>query len=791
MVIVATALDRKLVRDLMRLWPQALAIALVVAAGFATLILGTGAGRSLQETRAAYYDRYAFADVFVGLKRAPKGLAQRIREIPGVAAVDVRIVRGTLLDVPGLREPASGVAVSLPSHAATNLNKLHLRSGRLPQTDKPDEAAVSEGFARANGLTVGSRFSAILDGRKRTLRITGLALSPEYIYAMSPGDLVPDDRRFAVIWMPEDTLAAAFDLDGAFNSVALKLLPGTRAEEVIGTLDGLLERYGGLGAYTRENQTSHAFLDSELNQLAAMSRIVPPIFLAVSAFLINMTLSRLIALEREQIGLLKALGYGRTAVAAHYVKFVLLIACTGSLIGAAAGTWLGRGMTQLYSNFFHFPFLIFERDPDLYLIAFAISAAAAVFGALRAVWLAFALPPAAAMQPPVPQSFTHLPFETSRAFSSLSRLTIMSLRGLLRAPIRALTTLLGLALATSLLITAMFTFDSVDHMIDVSFFRTARQDASLVFNDVKAERSLQAVARLPGVLRAEGYRAVAVKLRNGQIERRTSIIGKARGQDLNLLIDSNYDRVEPPEQGLLINKRLAQVLGVKRGDSIEVEVLEGRRTTRIAVVSDIVESYLGLGATMEIGALNRLLQEGPVLSGVHVSLDERRLEDFYAAVKELPAAAGLMLQKLSLAKFRETIGQNITIMTTMYITLAVIIAWGVVYNSARILLSERARDLASLRVLGFSRREVSRVLLTELILLVLLAQPLGWALGQSFAWAVVQGFSSDLFSVPFIIESRTYARASLVVLIAAAASVLVVRKRIDTLDLVEVLKTRE
>jgi putative ABC transport system permease protein len=790
-VTAISALDRKLLRDFTRLWPQALAIALVVAAGFATLILGVGAGRSLQETRAAYYERYAFADVFVTLKRAPKELGGRIREIPGVAQIDVRIVRGTLLDVPGLKEPASGIAISLPSHTGANLNKLHLRVGRLPQSDKPDEAVVSEGFARANNLGVGAQFSAILDGRKRTLRITGVALSPEYIYAMAPGDLVPDDRRFAVMWMPEETLAAAFDLDGAFNSVAVKLLPGTRSEDVIAALDKLLERYGGLGAYTRENQTSHAFLDSELNQLAAMSRIVPPIFLAVSAFLINMTLSRLIALEREQIGLLKALGYARTAVAAHYVKFVLLIACAGSLIGAVAGTWLGRGMTQLYGNFFHFPFLIFERDPDLYVIAFAISASAAVLGALRAVLMAFALPPAIAMQPPVPQTFAHLPFEGLSAFARLSRLTVMSLRGMLRAPARALTTLLGLSLATSLLITAMFTFDSVDYMIDVSFFRTARQDASLVFNDVKAERSLQAVARLPGVMRAEGYRAVAVKLRNGHVARRTSIIGKARGQDLNLLIDSDLEKVEPPEQGLLINARLAQVLGVKRGDSLEVEVLEGRRTTRVAVVSDIVESYLGLGATMEISALNRLLQEGPVLSGAHVALDDGRLNEFYSAVKETPAAAGLMLQKLSLAKFRETIGQNINIMTTMYIALAVIIAWGVVYNSARILLSERARDLASLRVLGFSRGEVGRVLLTEVVLLVLLAQPLGWILGQSFAWAVIQGFSSDLFSVPFVIESRTYARASLVVLAAAAVSILVVRRRIDTLDLVAVLKTRE
>lgn len=790
-MIRLTALDRKLVRDLVRLWPQVLAIALVVAAGFATLILGVGARRSLEETRTAYYERYQFADVFALLKRAPKDAGRRILEIPGVAVADLRILRNCLVDVPGLDEPATGVTISLPSHRGANLNQLHLRAGRLPEADRPQEVTVNEGFAKANRLDIGSAFSAILNGRKRTLEIVGIALSPEFIYAMAPGDLVPDDRRFAVMWMGEKALAAAYDLDGAFNSVTLKLLPGTSEEEVIKTLDGILARYGGLGAYGRSTQTSHAFLDSELNQLAAMSKIVPPIFLAVSAFLINMTLSRLIALEREQIGLLKALGYTRGAVALHYVKLVIGIACVGSIIGAFAGTWLGRGITQLYGDFFHFPFLIFERDPDLYVLAFTICAGAAVAGGLRAVLSAFSLPPAVAMQPPVPQHFEQLPFERLGVLRAASRLTIMALRGMMQAPVRALTTLLGLALATSLLITAMFTFDSVEYMIDVSFFRTARQHASVVFSEVKETSALQDVSRLPGVLRAEGYRAVPVKLRNGNQERRTSIIGKPLGQDLSLIVDDQLARVEPPEQGLLINARLANVLGLKRGDEVEVEVLEGRRARRQAVISDIVESFLGLGAYMEIGALNRLLLEGPVLSGVHVSLDDEQLTPFYTQLKKTPAAGGLMLQRVSLAKFRETIGRNIDIMTTTYISLAVIIAWGVVYNSARILLSERARELASLRVLGFTRLEVSRVLLTELVLLVLLAQPLGWLLGRTFAWGVIQGFSSDLFSVPFVIESHTFARASLVVLSAAAVSIFAVRRRIDKLDLVAVLKTRE
>src|SRR6266508_2112746 len=333
------ALDIKLLRDLKRMWAQALAIALVIAGGVATLVLAVGSYRSLDDTRTAYYERYQFADVFAAVRRAPKALVDRIAEIPGVAAVDARISRLALLDIPNFREPATGRFLSLPESGEPILNRLYLRQGRLPEPTSSNEVAVSESFANAHGFAPGARFFAILNGRKRELVITGIALSPEFIYAIGPGDLMPDDRRFGIVWMPEKALASAYDLEGAFSAVYLKLLRNASETEVIRRLDVLLDRYGGQAAYGRKDQTSHAFLDHELDMLNNMSRTLPPIFLLVSAFLVNLTLSRLVALEREQVGLLKALGYRHSSIVLHYLKFVALIVVIGIVIGSVVGTW--------------------------------------------------------------------------------------------------------------------------------------------------------------------------------------------------------------------------------------------------------------------------------------------------------------------------------------------------------------------------------------------------------------------------------------------------------------------
>ncbi|RPI44792.1 MAG: ABC transporter permease, partial [Hyphomicrobiaceae bacterium] len=751
-------LDRKLLRDLRRMWAQALAIALVMASGVATFVLAGGAYRSLDETRATYYQRYRFADVFAQVRRAPKSVVEQIQAIPGVAAAEPRISHLALLDVEGLAEPATGRVISVPDLAEPHLNLLHLREGRLPERERTDEVTISEGFAKAHEMRTGSTFRALLNGRKRELKVVGTALSPEFIYALGPGDLMPDDRRFAILWMSEKGLAGLFDLDGAFNDVTLSLLPQASEPEVIKQLDQLLGRYGGTGAYGRKDQLSHAFLDAELRQLDALRRVMPPIFLLVSAFLINITLSRTIALEREQIGLLKALGFGPLPIATHYTKFVLVVTAVGVSIGFAGGAWLGYGLTRLYGDFFHFPFLIFRHDADIYAIAGLVSVLAAVAGTLKAVKDVLELAPAVAMQPPAPPRYRRLFKSAGGSTIPMSQLTVMTLRHVAHRPIRAGATALGIGMGVGLLVTALLSFDSVDQMIEVAFFRTDRQHATLTFTDEKHTRALQDIERLPGVLRAEPYRSVAVRFRNEHLSRQLSIIGKPTDMDLSRVLDLDDRPVPLPASGLVINERIAEVLRVRRGDVVEMEILEGRRGIRHVPVADVIKSYFGLTAFMDLDALNELMY-GPRLTGAHISYDARQQGELYAAIKSTPGIGSIALQRHALARFRETIAQNINYSVTIYVVLAVIIAFGVVYNSARIQLSEHARELASLRVLGFTRAEVSRVLLTELALLTLIAIPLGWAIGYGFGWLLIQAFSSDLYRVPFTIERATYAKA--------------------------------
>ena len=785
------ALDIKLYRDLKRMWAQALAIALVVAGGAATLVAAVGSLRSLEETRTAYYERYQFADVFAPLKRAPKSLANRIAEIPGVAAVEPRIAKLALLDIPNVREPATGQFISLPEGGQPSLNRLYMRMGRLPAPGAPDEVVVSEGFAKAHAYTLGSHFSAILNGRKRSLVIVGTAFSPEFIYATGPGDRMPDQHRFAIVWMSEKALASAYDLDGAFSWVNVKLLRDASEPEVIGKIDALLDPYGGQAAYGRRDQYSHAYIEHGLDMLRNMSRTLPPIFLLVAAFLINLTLGRIVALEREQIGLLKALGYRRGTIAWHYVKLVVVITVIGIVVGSAAGTWLGTYITQLYRDIVGLPFLVFVQSPDLHVVAAMLGLLAAVLGALRALRDVVRLPAAVAMQPPAPPRFHRL-LPTGFAIRNLlSQPVVMMLRNITGHPIRALFTMLGMALATAILIASLFLTGTMEELINVTYFMADRQDATISFVERRPLRIVEEVSRLPGVLAAEPYREVPVRIRYGSRERRVMISGRLRDADLSRIIDIDLHPVVLPESGLAISSWLAHLLRVQVGAFVEVDLLEGQRRTVSLPVTALVEDYFGIQGMMEAGALARMMREAQAVNSVNVSFDANEQEHFYEAIKRLPTVSGTALHRLSLANFREAMAVIVTAMANIYTGLAVVIAFGVVYNSARISLSERARELASLRVLGFSQGEVLRILLLELALLTMLAQPPGWALGYGLAWTLKTEMAADVMRSRLVVEHSTYVLASAIVLAAALFSAVVVRRRINRLDLVAVLKTRD
>lgn len=785
------SLNRKLVRDLRHIWMQGLAIALVIGCGVAMYVMSLGTLDSLRETRTAYYERYRFADVFASLKRAPQRLQDEIADIPGVARVQTRVVASVTLDVPGLREPARGRLISVPEGREPALNNLHIRRGRGIAEGRKDEAVVSEAFAEANGLAPGDGLSAVINGRKRTLDIVGVALSPEYIYSLGPGAIMPDDKRFGVIWVGRKMLAAAFDLEGSFNDVAVTVMPGVPEERVIDRLDRLLARYGGIGAYGREDQTSHWYLSNELVQLEAMARVAPPIFLGVAAFLLHIVASRLVATEREQIGLLKAFGYSGMAVGWHYSKMVLFIVAVGVLFGFAGGAWLGRGLTGIYTDFFRFPFLFYRPDPAVFANSALLSLAIGLAATMRAVRRAARLPPAVAMQPAPPPVYSKTVLERAGISRILAQPTRMVLRHIVRQPVRAALTTLGIAMSAAILVSSMFSLDSIEHVIDVQFNQISRQDVTVALVEPKRSAILAEFAAMPGVMRAEAVRGVPVRIRNGHVSRRVGLTGWPPERDLGRLLDTRLDPVSLPPMGIVLSKKLAEVLGSGRGDRVTVEAMEGRRPVGELPVTAVIEEYIGTAAYMDLSALNDFMDDPPLVSAVLLQVDRNSEDDLYDRLKNAPAVAGVTIETAAIESFRETLAENLLLMTGFNVLFAGLIAFGVVYNSARISLSERGRELASLRVLGFTRAEVSWILLGEFTVLTLLALPPGFLIGYGLAWSMAMSFETELFRLPLVVDRATYGFSAVVVIASALLTGLLVRRRIDRLDLISVLKTRE
>jgi putative ABC transport system permease protein len=789
------ALNKKLLRDLWQMKAQAVAIIAVIGTGVAMFAMYLSTFDSLERTRAIYYDRERFAHVFAGAKRAPLWLAERIGEIPGVAQVDPRVVVHVTLDISGMEEPARGRLIGIPEVDRATLNDVIVRRGRYIDAAGRDEVLVHESFADEHGLEPGDSVAAIINGRRRELRVAGVALSPEYIYVIGPGDVIPDHRRFGVFWMGERALASAFDMEGGFNDVSLRLEPGQPtdgdAPDVIAALDQLLEPYGGLGAISRRHQPSHWFIENELREMRTMASILPVIFLAVAAFLLNVVLSRTITVQRTQIAALKAVGYSNREVALHYLGIGALIATLGALAGNLAGARLGIGLTNLYAQYFRFPGAIYALPPWVALAAGAISLLAATLGSLGAVRRVSALPPAEAMRPEPPTRFQPTPLEKLGLRRFLSPGGRMIVRNVARKPVRFALSAFGVGMAIALLVLGAFFSDAIDFLIEQQFNVAQRQDVTVTFVEPHSSQVRHELARLPGVLRVEPFRNVPVRLRYENRSRQGSILGLPARPELSRVIDQQTGPVELPPQGLVLSAALGEQLGLGAGDAVNVEVLEGRRPRREVPVARLVDDFIGLAAYMEIGALARLMREDESLSGAFLAIDAAHEDELYTTLKETPGVAGVALAAAATRSFRETIRANLMRLIFFNVLFSTIISVGVVYNAARISLSERSRDLASLRVLGFSRGEITLILLGELGLVTLASIPIGVVCGAGLAWLVLELLRNELYRIPYVIEPSTFGFAIVTVVTASLLSGLLVRRRLERLDLVAVLKTRE
>lgn len=784
-------LNRKLLRDLRNLKGQVLTIALVVACGIASYVTMQSTWTSLKESKESYFERYHFADVFVSLKRAPRSLVADVRALPGVSRVYDRVVHMATVPIPSLSEVARAYLISLPDNSNPPLNGVFLRSGRFPSQSKDDEAVVVESFAKAHKLTIGDHLPVVLAGKLRQVQIVGIGLSPEYVFLGGAGDFVPDDKQIAALWMKRSVLAPAFQMDGAFNDLSIDLEAGADAALFMRRLDLLLEPYGGLGSIPRDKQISSFLLDGELAQLEQMATVVPIIFLAVAAFLLNIVLGRLIFLQRQQIAALKALGYGNRAITSHYLVLGLVVVLLGSIVGLLVGAYMGHGLTGIYGDYFRFPNLLFRIRPQVAITAIGVSVLSATAGALFALRQITKLSPAEAMRPAAPPRYKRGLLDKLGLQWIFGVSSTMVLRELRRRPVRLFLSSLGIAAAVGIMVVGRFGTDSMTRLIDVIFHQEQKGEVSVIFLQPKPMGIEHEFELLPGVLDAEGLRIVPARIRSGPRWRDSVVNGIPREARLRGITDRNGQSATLPDTGLLLSAKLAEILMVEPGDLVELELREGDRKHLQVPIAAVIDDAFGLQGYMNISDLHRRMNQEKSVSLVQLRVDPEKLDELRKTLKEMPAIAQVTVKASVVKRFQDQSAKSMQVMTYVLSFFGAIIAIGVVYNNARVTLSIRGRDFASMRVLGFSQREVSGILIGELTAQILLGIPIGLWLGNYWSQAVMSMADPETYRFSVYVSSQSYLFAIAITLLAAVISAVLLRLKISKQDLISVLKTRE
>lgn len=784
------ALDRKLLRDLQRLLPQASTIALVVAAGIAAFASLRTTYGSLLASRDAYYEREAMPDLFVTLTRAPESALERVRALPGVRSAESRVEGSVRVLLEGDPDPPSGRVISLPDQGEPRLGRLVVRAGRLPTPESPVEAAVLESFATSQLLAVGDPLSIVVGGVERRVRIVGTVMTPELVMPMNQGDFAPDPGRVPVLFLRRSALAPSLGLEGAFDSVVVAIEPGTDARALARNVERVLAPFGAPTAIDRDHQASHHVLQGELAQLEGLATFVPALFLAVSAFLVHVVLSRLLELQRSPIAMLRAIGYSRAAIARHYLVLVVLVVTAGALVGLVLGHRLGLSLTALYLDYFRFPDDVYRFDPLTAAVAVFASAAAATLGAGSTLRNVMNTPPAAAMQPPVPPVVRRGWFERLGVARLLGPVLALVAREILRHPARAALSSAGVAFAVAIVVVGRFGYDSIEALMRVQFHEAMREDLSVALTRPAGAHVLGEVSSLPGVVRVEGSRILLATVTNGAARREVAVQTVPRTGILRRIVDRDGRPTAVPTDGILMTDQLARSLGVDVGDPLTITPRAGDSRSFELRVRGLVDEPFGLQVYAEPETLARALREEPRFDALLVRFDPNREAEVLRALRRRPFVAGVVRKRQVIERFASASGAQMRAFTAILSVFAAIIAVGVVYNNARVSLSMRERDLASLRVLGFSRAEISGVLLGEIAVHVFVGIPLGALLGRDWANRIASTVDPETYRMPVRIAAESYLLAAFVVVAASAVSAMLVRRKLDHLDLVAVLKTR-
>ncbi|MEK2643858.1 ABC transporter permease [Bdellovibrio sp. BCCA] len=783
------ALSRKLLRDLKTLRIQIITMAILVACGVTVLVASWSAYTSLRETQHSYYEQYQFADLFADVVRAPQSLIKSIRNIDGVDIAEGRLVEDALLDIPGQKEPALGRFISYSPNSL--INKIYLRQGRWPEKSSTIEVLVHESFAKAHHLNPGNSFFVSLKGQKRRLQVSGIGLSPEYVYALSPVALFPDDLHFGVLWMLHEDLERLSDMQGAFNSLVVKVTPGASLERSQKSLDILLAPYGSVGSYDRSRQISHLFVQDEIRQQKSMSSVVPGIFIVVAAFILHTVMSRLIGLQRTQIAALKSLGYSSRELIIYYWKLVTIILLLGILPSILFAQGIGEWYAVLYERYFRFPQISFSLSRQAILLGIVAGLVPGWLASSFSLLEVFALNPAEAMRPPTPSRFHRSFLEKEGLIASRKTQVKIILRNILSRPWRSFLSILGICASTAILVNGSFWSDIIDFVIQRQFQESQREDLEINFNHPRKLDVLSEIERIPGIFMVEGVRSIPVRLHFKNFKKDSVIASPDGVSTLRRILNRQGEPIKFKDGQVLLSAYFQKKFGLQEGDTVTFELADKSHPDFSAVVGGFVDDIVGSSIYATRTDLHHWISETPSISSVYARMDPGMAEQIYIRLKQFPEVASVTVKRLLFESFNATLSGMILTFTMILVAFAITISGAVLFNMSRINLSEKAWELASMRIMGFKTPEVFRILYLEMGIQVCLALPPGLFLGYGLSYLSTKWIHTDTFNFPLVIDIKTYALAVTVIVLTYFLTGWFLLTKVRSLSMTEALKARE
>lgn len=778
-------LDVRLLRMVKHSKGQFISVTTIVAVALCIYVLFSITSVNINNAVDQYYSDTSINDLVIELMRIPQAAVDDLKSIDGISDAQGRVSVDVPLQVTDKDEKVNIRVVSLPKNGGV-INKLYTIKGNKAELGE-DNVIVLEQFANARNINIDEVITPYINGRTYNLKVSGVAASSEYIYLMeNEQSLLPALDKFGVVYVTESFAQSVFGYRGSYNEVLIKLREQKNIEDIIDIVEKRLDKYGLKRITKLEDQLSNNVLTQKVDGIQMMSSILPVMFLMVAAIIISIMLSRIVSNDRMAIGVLKALGYSNFNILFHYTKYALSIGLAGSVTGIAGGVLLSKPMSEVFVSYFNIPLSGIKLQHSYIVNAILLTSLFCIGSGLFGARGVIKIMPADSMRPEAPKSgkrilmeritflWRHIPFSWK-----------MVIRNILRNKRRFSFLVLGLALAYGINVVPLYMMNTMVSMFELQFGEYQKMDYTINFVRPLHEGVITDLSHLIKSGRIEPRLEYPFELVNGWRKNTVGIIGVPQQTAFYKFVDKDSNVVKLPNNGIFITEAVAKSLNVKEGETIIVKsFLPGKEDVSLQVAG-IVKQYLGANAYMNIEEMRALLLERQMITGVSVASKDN-LKEKLKDVRNISTVSSVGDMKQSFVEYLDTMNLAIG----LYMLFGGILGFALIYNATIISISERKMEFASLRIMGFEKKDVYGMISKENLIMALIAIIVGVPLGLGMINGMADSFSSEMITFPVIFSPKFFIQAAAATIIFAIVAQLATLRKIYNLNFIDALKSR-